>query len=70
MLKNAGVNYDWKNIKRIMSTQKIQTVKLPMEKKIIYLRKPSVPIKEVKQIYDATGCINTQTVIRKYVVYH
>lgn len=70
MLKNAGINYDWKNIKRIMSTQKIQTVKLPMKKKIIYLRKPSVPIKEVKQIYDATGCINTQAVIRKYVVYH
>lgn len=70
MLKNAGINYDWTNIKRIMSTQKIQTVKLPMEKKTIYIRKPSVPIKEVKQIYDATSCINTQSVIRKYVVYH
>ncbi|MCP4161716.1 MAG: IS1634 family transposase [Deltaproteobacteria bacterium] len=70
MLKNAGINYDWKNIKRIMSTQKIQTVKLPTEKKIIYIRKPSVPITEVKQIYDAAGCSNTQSVFKKYVVYH
>lgn len=70
MLKNAGINYDWQNIKRIMSTQKVQTVILPMDKKIIYLRKPSVPIKEVKQIYDVTGCVNPQAIIRKYVVYH
>lgn len=70
MLKKVGINYDWKNIKRIMSTQKIQTVKLPMEKKIMYIRKPSVPIKMVKKIYDATGCTNIQKIIRKYVVYH
>lgn len=70
MLKNARINYDWKNIKRIMSTQKIQTIKLPMEKKIMYIRKPSVPIKKVKQIYDAAGCTNIQTIIKKYVVYH
>jgi transposase len=70
MLKNVGIKYDWKNIKRIMSTQKIQTVKLPMEKKIMYIRKPSAPIWEVKQIYDATGCTNIQTVTKKYVVYH
>ena len=61
MLKQKGINYDWKNIVRIMSTQKIQTVKLPTDKKVIHLRKPSVPIKEVRQIYDATNCEHTQS---------
>jgi transposase len=70
MLKNKGLNYDWKNILRIMSTQKIQTVILPTDKKVIYLRKPSVPIKELKEIYDATNCSGTQKAIKKYVVYH
>ncbi len=70
ILKNKGLNYDWKNIKRIMSTQKIQTVKLPTDKKVIYIRKPSIPIKELKEIYDATGCTDTQKAVKKYVVYH
>jgi transposase len=43
-LKENELIYDWKNIVRIMSTQKIQTLKLPTDKKVIYLRKPSVPI--------------------------
>ncbi len=70
MLKQKGINYDWKNIVRIMSTQKIQTVKLPTDKKVIHLRKPSVPIKEVRQIYDATNCEHTQSAQKKYVVYY
>ncbi len=70
MLKAKGINHDWKNIKRIMSTQKIQTVKVPTDKKIIFLRTPSVPIKEVRQIYEATACTNTQKAVKKYVVYH
>lgn len=70
MLKQNNLNYDWKNIVRIMSTQKIQTIKLPTDKKTIYIRKPSVPIKEVKQIYDATSCKQTQSAVKKYVVYH
>ena len=70
MLKNKGLNYDWKNIKRIMSTQKIQTVKLPTDKKVIYVRKPSIPIKELKEIYDATNCTDSQKAVKKYVVYH
>jgi len=41
MLKQNGYNYDWKNIIRIMSTQKINTIKLPTDKKVMYLRKPS-----------------------------
>ena len=43
MLKQKGLNYDWKNIVRIMSTQKIQTIKLPTDKKIMHLPKPSKP---------------------------
>ena len=70
MLKQQGIHYDWKNIKRIMFTQTIQTVELPTDKKTIHLRKPSKPIKEVQQIYKATECTQTQKAIKKYVVYH
>jgi len=70
MLKRQGIHYDWKNIKRIMYTQTIQTVELPTDKKTIHLRKPSKPIKEAQQIYRATGCTQTQKAIKKYVVYH
>ena len=70
MLKNKGISHDWRNIVRIMSTQKIQNIKIPTDKKVIYLRKPSRPINEVQQIYNATSCENTQKPIKKYVVYH
>jgi len=61
MLKQKNINYDWKNIIRIMSTQKIQTIKLPTDKKVMYIRKPSKPINEVKQIYDSTYCKQGQS---------
>lgn len=70
MLKEKGINHDWKNILRIMSTHTIQTIELPTDKKNIHLRKPSKPIKEVQEIYKATGCEETQKAIKKYVVYH
>jgi transposase len=70
MLKEKGIHHDWNNIKRIMSTQTIQTIELPTDKKTIHLRKPSKPINEVQQIYHATGCTETQKAIKKYVVYH
>ena len=70
MLKQNGYNYDWKNIIRIMSTQKINTIKLPTDKKVMCLRKPSKPISEVRQIYDATNCKHTIPAVKKYVVYH
>ncbi len=70
MLKNAGLNYGWKNIVRIMSTQTIQTIEIPGKKKTTYLRKPAQPIQEVAQIYKATNCNQTQTAVKKYVVYH
>ncbi len=70
MLKSKGINYDWKNIVRIMNTQTIQTVVLPTDKKVIHLRKPAKHIDEVKQIYDAANCRDTINAVKKYVVYH
>jgi len=70
MLKKVNINHDWQHIVRIMSTQTIQTIELPTDKKIIHLRKPAKPIKEAKQIYDATRCDHTQSATKKYVVYH
>ena len=70
MLGSHNIRYDWQNILRIMSTQTIQTIQMPTDKKNIHLRKPAKPIKEVQQIYKATGCTDTQKQIKKYVVYH
>jgi len=70
MLKQNNIHYDWNNIKRIMSTQKLQTISLVTDTKQIQIRKPSVPINEVKQIYKATKCKDTQKIVKKYVVYH
>lgn len=70
MLKGKGIHRDWTNVVRIMNTQTIQTLELPTDKKEIHLRKPSKPIKEVQEIYDATNCTETQTAVKKYVVYH
>ncbi len=70
MLKEKSIHHNWRNILRIMSTQTIQTLELPTDKKTIHLRKPAKPIKEVSQIYSATNCIETQKAIKKYVVYH
>jgi len=70
MLKKKGINHDWRNIVRIMNTQTIQALLLPMETKKISLVKPSRPIKEALDIYQAT---NTKSMIpakKKYVVYH
>lgn len=70
MLKKKDIFYDWNNVKRIMATQTIQTVELVTDTKRIHLRKPSKPIKEVMEIYDATNCKSTQPAEKKYVVYH
>ena len=70
MLKNENINYDWHNIKRIMSTHTIQTIELPTDKKVIHLRKPSKPNELFQQIYTATKSTRTQSAVKKYVVYH
>lgn len=70
MLKEQEIHHDWNNIVRIMSTQTIQTIELPTDKKNIHIRKPSKPIEQAQQIYKATKCKESQTPIKKYVVYH
>ena len=65
MLKDNNIKQDWKNIVRIISTQKLQSLKLPTDKKVIHIRKASQPIYEVKKIYDATNCSYTQKVLKK-----
>lgn len=70
MLKAKGIHHDWSNILRIMNTHTIQTIVLPTKTKVLNIRKPSKPIEQVQQIYDATSCKLTQTPIKKYVVYH
>jgi len=70
MLKEKGINYEWKNIVRIMNSHTIQTIILPTDKKVIHLRKPAKPIEEVEQIYKAANCKNSLKPVKKYVVYH
>jgi hypothetical protein len=69
-LKEAGMNYDWQNILRILGTQTLVQVKLPTKTKNLTIEKPSKPIEEVKNIYD---CLNFK-IFRKtkkvHVVYH
>ncbi len=50
-----------------MLTQKIQTIKLPPDKKVMYIRKPSSPIHEVRQIYEAPSYKQPQPAVQKYV---
>ena len=70
LLKQKGIQHDWKNILRIMNTQQIQDVVLPTPTKNVHLRIPSKPINDAKAIYDATNCSHTQKTIKKYVVYY
>jgi hypothetical protein len=70
MLNQKDIQYDWKNIIRIMNTQTIQTIELPTDKKMIHLRKPSKPINQAASIYNATDCSQTIKAVKKYVVYH
>lgn len=70
MLSKQNINYDWRNIVRIMSTQQLQTIEMPTKTKTVYVRRPSKPIVEAQQIYKAANCKSTQKTIKKYVVYH
>ena len=70
MLKKDDIRHGWRNILRIMSTQTIQNIEMPTEKKTIHMRKSATPIKEVQQVYTATGCTSTHNSVKKYVVYH
>ncbi|MFO7655743.1 MAG: IS1634 family transposase [Bacteroidales bacterium] len=70
MLKEKGINHDWRNIVRIMNTQTIQSIVLNAETKKICIRKPSKPIQEALDIYQATSTNSMVPDKKKYVVYH
>jgi len=53
-LKQKGINYDWRNIVRIMNTQKeVTTTMKGKNGKIITIKKCSTPTVQAKQVYDA-----------------
>ena len=55
-LKTKGINYSWKEVVRIMNTQKVVTTSVENDKKqIIRIRNCSKPSDKVKIIYDALG---------------
>jgi transposase len=69
-LKEAGMNYDWQNILRILGTQTLVQVKLPTKTKNLTIEKPSKPIEEVKNIYDCLKFKIFRKTKKVHVVYH
>lgn len=70
MLKGNGINHSWTNIIRIMSTQSLQEMVIPMKTKTLRITSSSKPIQSALEIYKAT---DTKSMIKrkqKYVVYH
>ncbi len=70
MLKDKNIHHSWSNIIRIMNTQSLQDVILPMKTKTLKITRSSKPINKANDIYKAT---NTKSMInrkQKYVVYH
>lgn len=53
-LKASDIHHDWRNIVRLMNTQKLITTTMKAKDgKLIRIKKSSVPRPEVKEIYDA-----------------
>lgn len=53
-LKAKGINSEWSNIVRVMSTQKVVTTKMHTRTgRIIYLKRCSEPVARVREIYHA-----------------
>lgn len=70
-LKLQNINHDWKNIIRIMNTQKIVTTSLKNDKnQIILIKKPGQPNSEATAIYQATKYKPMPFVLKKYVFPH
>jgi hypothetical protein len=70
MLGQQNIYYDWRNIVRIMNTQKITTIKQKGKNKEIAVRLCSRPTKEALQIYKAIGISSMPIAPRKSVVLH
>lgn len=70
MLKDNGINYNWTNIIRIMNTQSLQDIVLPMKTKTLKITTSSKPIGKALEIYKATQTNSMIKRKQKYVVYH
>lgn len=70
MLKDNGINYNWTNIVRIMNTQSLQDIVLPMKTKTIRITTSSKPIGKALEIYKGTQTNSMIKRKQKYVVYH
>ncbi len=68
-LKAKKINHDWKNIVRIMNTQKEVTTSMKSKnEKTIHIKKCSVPNISVKEIYDALQLEHQPYFMKKSVV--
>jgi len=71
MLKSKGLNYDWRNIVRIMNSQKSCTMSVVnKDKKKIIIRSCTSPLQEVLEIYKATETSSIPYRQKKFVVTH
>jgi len=71
MLKSKGLNYDWRNIVRIMNSQKSATMSIVnKDKQTIIIRKCTSPLQEVLEIYKATEISSIPFRQKKFVVTH
>jgi len=69
-LKNKDIKIGWKEITRIMNTQKaVTTTAQNVHDQIIFIRKCSEPNQNVKNIYDALKFKYTPFVKKKFVVH-
>jgi transposase len=68
-LKAKGITHDWRNIVRIMNTQKEVTSTIKNKKnQTVMIKKCSTPSIEAKQIYDALGYKHNPYFMKKSVV--
>ena len=68
-LKQKGINNEWRDITRIMNTQKMVTTTLVNQYgQIIKIRQCSEPIPQVETIYNALGYKHKPFARKKFVV--
>jgi hypothetical protein len=71
MLKQSDINYDWRNIVRIMNTQKVLSVSMKKkDKNDVIIRTCSRPNQEVLEIYQALKMSSMPIKTKKFVVHH
>jgi hypothetical protein len=71
MLKTAGIDNDWRNIVRIMNTQKVVSVSIKnKEKNEVIVRTCSRPTQEVLEFYRALQMSSMPFKSKKFVVHH